>query len=73
MLGFLPAIIVIFIMFLWKANAGTAVLATLRMLVQLLAIGYVLIYIFESDHYLLILFCITGDAYNCKLDCNQAG
>ena len=58
MLGFLPAIIVIVIMFLWKANAGTAVLATLRMLVQLLAIGYVLIYIFESDHYLLIMLVL---------------
>ena len=50
MLAFVPAAIVIGVMFYWRANAGTAAYATLRMLVQLLLIGYVLIYIFETDH-----------------------
>jgi putative ABC transport system permease protein len=48
-LAFLPALIVIAIMYYWRAGGGTAVYATLRMLVQLLAIGYVLIYIFDAD------------------------
>ncbi len=50
-LAFLPAMIVIAIMYYWRAAGGTAVYATLRMLVQLLAIGYVLIYIFDADHW----------------------
>jgi putative ABC transport system permease protein len=49
-LAFLPAAGVIGIMFRWAAGAQTAVYATLRMLIQLLLIGYVLIYIFEADH-----------------------
>ena len=54
-LAFLPAIVVFIIMYRWRAGAGTAMYATLRMLVQLLLIGYVLIYIFKSDHYGVIL------------------
>ena len=38
----------------WRSNPGTAVYATARMLVQLLLIGYVLIYIFETDSWLTI-------------------
>ena len=49
--AFVPAMIVIGIMLHWRANAGTALYATIRMLVQLLLIGYVLIYIFRSDHF----------------------
>ena len=49
-LAFLPAVIVIGIMLRWSAGAQTAVYATLRMLIQLLLIGYVLVYIFEADH-----------------------
>ena len=49
-LAFLPAAAVIIIMFRWAAGANTAVYATARMLVQLLLIGYVLVYIFEADH-----------------------
>jgi putative ABC transport system permease protein len=49
-LAFLPAVIVIGIMFRWSAGAQTAVYATLRMLIQLLLVGYVLVYIFEADH-----------------------
>ena len=50
LLGLLPAAIVIGIMFRWSAGAATAVYATGRMLVQLLLIGYVLVYIFEAEH-----------------------
>jgi len=52
--AFIPALAVMFIMWRWQAGLGTAVHATLRMLVQLLAIGYVLIYIFESDNFWVI-------------------
>lgn len=58
-LAFLPALIVIGLMFRWQANAGTAVYATVRMLVQLLAIGYILIYIFETDRWFLIAAVIA--------------
>ena len=45
----LPVAVVIGIMFRWSAGAGTAVYATLRMLIQLLLIGYVLVYVFDTD------------------------
>ena len=45
----LPVALVIGIMFRWSAGAQTAIYATLRMLIQLLLIGYVLVYIFETD------------------------
>ncbi len=54
-IGFLPPLIVILIMFRWRAEPYIAVYATVRMLVQLLVIGYVLIYIFESDHFAIII------------------
>ncbi len=59
MLAFIPAAIVIGIMFRWKANPNSAMYATVRMFIQLMAIGYVLIYIFESDNYWVILAVLT--------------
>jgi len=53
-LAFLPAAIVIAIMLRWRSVARTAIYASVRMLVQLLLVGYVLIYIFESDQWPLI-------------------
>ena len=53
-LAFVPAAIVIGIMVLWRSVAGTALYATARMLVQLLLIGYVLVYIFETDNWIVI-------------------
>jgi putative ABC transport system permease protein len=47
--AFLPVAVVIGIMFRWSTGAPTAIYATLRMLVQLLLIGYVLVYIFKTD------------------------
>ena len=54
-LAFVPAAIVIGILFRWSAGAGTAVHATARMLIQLVLIGYVLVYIFEADQPGLVL------------------
>lgn len=49
MLAFVPAVVAIVIMFRWAAGAKTAIYATVRMLLQLLLIGYVLVYIFDAD------------------------
>ena len=54
-IAFIPTLIVIAIMLYWHSIATTALYATVRMLVQLLLIGYVLVYIFESDNWLAIL------------------
>ena len=54
-LAFLPALVVFGIMFRWAAGTKTAVYATLRMLIQLLLIGYVLIYIFTADQPIVIV------------------
>jgi len=54
-LSFAPALVVIGIMWRWGAGAKTAIYATCRMLIQLLLIGYVLIYIFETDQFAVIL------------------
>jgi putative ABC transport system permease protein len=48
-LAFVPAAIVIGIIFHWKAGAQTALYATGRMLIQLLLIGYALVYIFDAE------------------------
>lgn len=53
-ISMLPAAVVIAIMWRWSANPRTGVYATLRMLVQLLLIGYVLVFIFETDQPLVI-------------------
>ena len=55
----LPAAVVIGILFRWSADGKTAIIATLRMLVQLLLIGYVLIYIFETDRPVFIIAVLT--------------
>ncbi|NOQ87456.1 MAG: ABC transporter permease [Gammaproteobacteria bacterium] len=48
-LSFIPAFLVIGILFKWSLNSTNALYAVSRMLVQLLLIGYFLSYIFESD------------------------
>ena len=54
-LAFIPTFIAIGIMYRWRASANSALYGTFRMLIQLLLVGYVLIYIFETDNYLVIL------------------
>lgn len=58
-IAILPAAVVIGILFRWSADSKTAIIATLRMLVQLLLIGYVLIYIFETDRPVFIIAVLT--------------
>lgn len=54
-LAFIPAAIVIVILHRWAAGAPTAIYATARMLGQLLLIGFVLVYIFETERPAVIL------------------
>jgi putative ABC transport system permease protein len=54
-LAFAPSIVLIVIMHLWTLKATTAVYANGRMLVQLLAIGYVLNYIFDTERPMVIV------------------
>ena len=58
-LAFLPAIMVIGILYRWSLDAKTALYALARMLMQLLLIGYVLIFIFNADHPGIIVLVIT--------------
>jgi putative ABC transport system permease protein len=48
-LSFLPALIVIGVMFSWSLNAWRSIYALCRMLVQLVLIGYVLIFVFTVE------------------------
>jgi putative ABC transport system permease protein len=54
-IAFVPVVIVIAIMYRWSAGATTALYATVRMLVQLLLIGYVLVFIFDTVDPLIIV------------------
>lgn len=53
-LAFTPAAVAIGILLYWRSIAATAIYATARMLIQLFLIGYVLIYIFETDQWFVI-------------------
>jgi putative ABC transport system permease protein len=56
---FVPAFIVIAILFKWSLNASNALYAMARMLIQLLIIGYFLVYIFDSNHAGVIIAILT--------------
>jgi len=58
LLGFLPVILLITVMKFWGLNALQSVYANFRMLIQLLLIGYVLTYIFETDQPIVVLFVV---------------
>lgn len=52
---FIPVLAVVGILFKWSLNPANALYAMARMLIQLLLIGYFLIYIFDSDSAGLVL------------------
>jgi len=58
-LAFIPAAIVIAILFFWTREYKTEIYGFSRMLGQLLLVGYFLSYIFESDSTLIVLLVIT--------------
>ena len=57
--AFIPAFLVIGILFKWSLNSSNAFYAVSRMLVQLLLIGYFLTYIFESDNAGIVIFILA--------------
>jgi putative ABC transport system permease protein len=59
MLAFIPAIAVIGILWKWGLGYGNSLYAIFRMLIQLLMIGYLLIFIFKSDSYLIVFAVLT--------------
>ncbi|MDX1517385.1 MAG: ABC transporter permease [Woeseiaceae bacterium] len=59
LVGFAPTVVVLLIMYRWAAGVGTGLYATARMLAQLLLIGYVLIFIFETDRPPVILLVVV--------------
>jgi UDP-glucose/iron transport system permease protein len=56
---FIPAFVVIAILFKWSLNATNALYAITRMLVQLLIIGYFLVYIFKSETSWIIIVILA--------------
>lgn len=58
-LTFIPVIIVIGILYHWSMGARTPIYAVLRMLIQLLLIGYFLVYIFETEHAWVVILVLA--------------
>ena len=55
MIAFIPGLFLLALMYRWSMKASTALYANARMLVQLLVVGYLLTYIFETDRPLIII------------------
>ena len=54
-LAFLPALLVIGVFYWWSLKTGSVFYAFFRMLVQLLLVGYVLLWIFAVEHAWIVL------------------
>jgi putative ABC transport system permease protein len=54
-LAFIPVVATLYILYHWSLDAGNALYAVFRMLVQLMLIGYLLNFIFAADSSLVIL------------------
>ncbi|KAA3631339.1 MAG: ABC transporter permease [Proteobacteria bacterium] len=54
-LAFAPVAVMLAVMFAWSLQAGRALYGVARMLVQLLLIGYILTFIFESNRLSVVL------------------
>jgi putative ABC transport system permease protein len=57
--AFLPVAIVVGVLHWWSLDSANAIYALIRMLVQLLLIGYVLTYIFETDNAFVVIGILT--------------
>jgi UDP-glucose/iron transport system permease protein len=58
-LAFVPVLITLLILFRWSFGIANAAYALGRMVIQLLAIGYVLAWIFQADNGLLIVLVLV--------------
>ena len=59
LIAFFPVVILIAVLHAWGLNAGQAICANIRMLLQLLIVGYVLTFIFETDRFSIVLLVIV--------------
>jgi len=60
LIAFAPSLLLLAIMQLWSLKAGAALYANARMLLQLLAVGYVLTYVFETDRSVIIVAVVLA-------------
>ena len=58
-IAFIPVALSIALLIHWSLNAGSAVYSIVRMLLQLIAVGYLLVFIFESDSFYITLGIIA--------------
>ena len=58
-LAFVPVAIVVLLMWRWNQGTGRALQAIARMLLQLTLVGYVLIYIFQTESGLVVTAVLT--------------
>ena len=58
-LSFIPVLVVLVIMSSWALNSRTAIYAVMRMLIQLILIGYVLTYIFATDQAWIVILVLA--------------
>ena len=77
MLGFIPVIILIGIMYFWGLKISNSIYANFRMLIQLLLLGYILTFIFETDEpiiiTLVVLFMILMSAWIAMRPLKESG
>jgi putative ABC transport system permease protein len=59
LIAFAPSMLLLIVMHRWQLRAATALYANVRMLVQLLAVGYVLAAIFETNEPALIALVVA--------------
>ncbi len=55
----IPIVVVVVILAVWSLNSKTAVYASVRMLIQLIAIGYILTSIFSLNNSSIVLFVLS--------------
>ncbi len=58
-LALIPVIVVIFILWKWKIDYKNSIYAIVRMLIQLLLIGYFLVYFFETNNSWIVVSVLT--------------
>ena len=57
--AFVPAAIVVAVLFRWSTSGWSAIYALARMLLQLLLVGFALIYIFETNSVWMVLLVLS--------------
>ena len=56
---FIPVLVVVGLLYQWSLNSGNALYAVVRMLGQLLLVGYFLSYIFEAKNAGIVLLVLA--------------